>query len=106
VSLARLDKPRWGAKSPYADPEVGERCIQCGRRRLPDGEEQWQEFAVMPRERAEPPMLDVLRRAIQGEATEDALLRHVPYFDKDAPPGDWIRKLVAERGEDGEDSVS
>jgi hypothetical protein len=46
-------------------------------------------------------MLNVLRRAIQGEATEDELLRHVPYFDKDAPPGDWIRKLVAEREERG-----
>jgi hypothetical protein len=51
-------------------------------------------------------MEEGLRRALKGEATEDELLRHVPYFDKNASRGDWIRKLIAEREEGGEDSVS
>ena len=105
--------PHGGAGNPHtADPNGNDTCIQCGRRRLPDDEERWQEFADIPRATPKPPKPlteKVLRRAPE-DATVGELRHHLDRMErveKVAPPGDelaklnseigWVRKLIAER---------
>jgi hypothetical protein len=109
--------PHGGAENPHTgDPDVGDHCIQCGRRRLPGDEESWQEFADIRPVRSVPLTEAVLRRALKDATVEELRyhLERMERFEKVAPPGDeaaklnseigWFRKLIAEReqSEDGD----
>jgi hypothetical protein len=102
IRLVRYNPPHGSVANPHTtDPDVGEHCIQCGKRRLPGDEERWELYADM---HPETDATDVLRRAL-ANATDEELRQHTERVEIGAPGNevlDSIRKLIAELAEGGE----